>query len=364
MFENDPNVLYISLHRFDDGKYYPQGPAGAPTTVGHGAGEGYSVNVGWSQGKNKIGDAEYLMAFNQVVMPIATEFNPDLVFISAGFDAARGDPLGGCLVTPECYARLTHMLCGLAEGRVIMALEGGYNLTSISTSFAACAKVLLGEAPPPFSEELKRPHKGAMKDIRRTIAAHQAYWSFLTPVADEDNASRASPPIPTLETRVSAMSLTDELSSVDTSRIPAPVELSPSPLTPEPESSLEPMRAATLAATWYARKSPFSGHYRMVPLDAAQVDGVTWLVRYTVIPDTGEVYDRHFTFSCTKNRWRCIAMASWDPTAPPLRDEFDQVKTPVAWSTIGDWIPTSPHVKRGSPQVRRTTAGPATSLVL
>jgi hypothetical protein len=86
-------------------------------------------------------------------------------------------------VTPECYARLTHMLCGLAEGRVIMALEGGYNLTSISSSFAACAHVLLGGAPPRFDEPLKPPHPGAIDDINKTIEAHKHYWRHLIPLA-------------------------------------------------------------------------------------------------------------------------------------------------------------------------------------
>eukprot|EP00041_Stephanoeca_diplocostata_P034320 m.1162035 g.1162035 ORF g.1162035 m.1162035 type:complete len:505 (-) comp24501_c0_seq154:4496-6010(-) len=161
MFLEDPNVLYISIHRWEHGKgFYPTGDAGAPTTVGSGAGAGFSVNIGWNQGHNAVGDTEYLLAFSNVIMPIAMDFNPDLVFVSAGFDAARGDPLGGCDVTPEGYARMTHMLCGLAEGRVIMALEGGYNTTSISYSFAACARVLLGHPPPPFSEPLRRPHAG------------------------------------------------------------------------------------------------------------------------------------------------------------------------------------------------------------
>lgn len=62
-----------------------------------------------------MGDADYLYAFQQVVMPIATEFNPDLVIIAAGFDAAEGDMLGGCKVTPAGYAHMTHMLMSLAS---------------------------------------------------------------------------------------------------------------------------------------------------------------------------------------------------------------------------------------------------------
>jgi acetoin utilization deacetylase AcuC-like enzyme len=68
---------------------------------------------------------------------------PDLTIISAGFDAARGDPLGGCDITPEGYAHLTKQLMEVTpDGKVLLVLEGGYNLESISTSFAACVRVL------------------------------------------------------------------------------------------------------------------------------------------------------------------------------------------------------------------------------
>ncbi|RAL66505.1 hypothetical protein DID88_006195 [Monilinia fructigena] len=90
---------------------------------------------------------EYMAAFQDVVMPIAQEFNPDLVIISAGFDAAAGDELGGCFVSPACYSHMTHMLMSLANGRVAVCLEGGYNLSAISRSALAVAKTLMGEPP-------------------------------------------------------------------------------------------------------------------------------------------------------------------------------------------------------------------------
>ena len=64
-----------------------------------------------------------MYAFQRVIMPIALEFNPDLVIVSAGFDAAAGDTLGGCFVTPAGYAHMTHMLMCLAEGKVVVCLE-------------------------------------------------------------------------------------------------------------------------------------------------------------------------------------------------------------------------------------------------
>lgn len=65
-------------------------------------------------------------AFRRVVMPLAREYDPDIVLVSAGFDAAMGDELGECNVTPDGFARMTRMLAGLASGRIALALEGGY----------------------------------------------------------------------------------------------------------------------------------------------------------------------------------------------------------------------------------------------
>ncbi|KAL0396066.1 UNVERIFIED_CONTAM: Histone deacetylase 15 [Sesamum calycinum] len=102
--------------------------------------EGYCVNVPWSCGG--VGDNDYVFAFQQVVLPIASEFNPDFTIISAGFDAARGDPLGCCDVTPAGYAQMTHMCSALSGGKLLVILEGGYNLRSISSSATAVIKVL------------------------------------------------------------------------------------------------------------------------------------------------------------------------------------------------------------------------------
>ncbi|KAG5353769.1 hypothetical protein C0989_002552 [Termitomyces sp. Mn162] len=144
-FNDDPSVLYISLHRYEQGTFYPCGPFGGMQSCGEGPGLGYSVNIPWP-GRGMT-DADYIYAFQKIVMPIAMEFAPELVIISAGFDAAEGDDLGECHVSPAGYAHMTHMLAGLAGGRLVVALEGGYNLDSISRSALAVTNVLLGEAP-------------------------------------------------------------------------------------------------------------------------------------------------------------------------------------------------------------------------
>ncbi|XP_056284914.1 histone deacetylase 6 [Pseudoliparis swirei] len=177
LFEDDDSVLFISLHRYDNGTFFPSSEDAAPDRVGVSKGAGFNVNVAWSGGR--MGDSDYLAAFHSVVMPIATEFNPGLVLVSAGFDAARGDPLGGYHVTPEGYAHLTHMLLSLAGGRVLLILEGGYNLTSISDSMAMCTSVLLGDPPPPLVMPLPPPHHSAVATINEVIRHHAPYWMSL-----------------------------------------------------------------------------------------------------------------------------------------------------------------------------------------
>uniref|UniRef100_A0A670J652 Histone deacetylase n=1 Tax=Podarcis muralis TaxID=64176 RepID=A0A670J652_PODMU len=144
-FYSDPNVLYVSLHRYDNGNFFPG--SGAPEEVGSGMGVGYNVNIAWTGGVDPpIGDVEYLTAFRTVVMPIANEFSPDVVLVSAGFDAVEGhlSPLGGYSVTAKCFGHLTKQLMKLAGGRVVLALEGGHDLTAICDASEACVSALLG----------------------------------------------------------------------------------------------------------------------------------------------------------------------------------------------------------------------------
>ncbi|XP_066470093.1 histone deacetylase 6 isoform X2 [Tiliqua scincoides] len=176
MFEEDPSVLYVSLHRYDNGTFFPTSEDADYDQVGRGAGEGFTVNVPWNC--PRMGDSEYLAAFHQIVLPVGYEFNPELVLVSAGFDAARGDPLGGCLVTPECYAHMTHLLLGLAGGKMAVVLEGGYNLESISESMTMCTRSLLGD-PPPLLGRLKAPHPSALQSLAHVAAVHRKYWASL-----------------------------------------------------------------------------------------------------------------------------------------------------------------------------------------
>uniref|UniRef100_W5LGA0 Histone deacetylase n=1 Tax=Astyanax mexicanus TaxID=7994 RepID=W5LGA0_ASTMX len=155
-FYSDPNILYLSLHRYDDGNFFPG--SGAPDEVGSGPGLGFNVNMAFTGGlEPPMGDAEYLAAFRTVVMPIANEFAPDVVLVSSGFDAVEGhaSPLGGYRLTAKCFGYLTKQLMGLAGGRLVLALEGGHDLTAICDASEACVSALLGNEYPLFGEKTK-----------------------------------------------------------------------------------------------------------------------------------------------------------------------------------------------------------------
>ena len=176
-FYDDPNVLYVSLHVHEGGNFYPSGPFGDHLHCGYGEGLGKNVNIPWPT-KN-MGDAEYLFAFQHVIMPIATDFDPDLVIIAAGFDAAEGDQLGGCHVTPACYAHMTHMLMSLAKGKLLVCLEGGYNLQSISKSALAVTKTLVGEVPDRLDS--LRPQISAIETVHMVAMQQSRYWPAIYP---------------------------------------------------------------------------------------------------------------------------------------------------------------------------------------
>ncbi|XP_029428259.1 histone deacetylase 5 isoform X3 [Rhinatrema bivittatum] len=179
-FYSDPNVLYISLHRYDNGNFFPG--SGAPEEVGTGMGVGYNVNIAWTGGVDPpIGDVEYLSAFRTVVMPIAEEFSPEMVLVSAGFDAVEGhlSPLGGYSVTAKCFGHLTKQLMKLACGRVVLALEGGHDLTAICDASEACVSSLLGIELEPLNQSVlqQKPCLNAVTTLEKVIEIQSKHWS-------------------------------------------------------------------------------------------------------------------------------------------------------------------------------------------
>ncbi|MEK7300962.1 MAG: histone deacetylase, partial [Nitrospirota bacterium] len=138
-FEDDPSVLFFSTHQFP---HYPG--TGRESERGRGAGEGYTINVPMEAGE---GDDEYRAIFHKVLVPAAEAFRPELVIISAGFDAHKDDPLASMGLTESGYAELTGIVAGIAkkyaQGRILSSLEGGYNLTALAASVDAHVRGLL-----------------------------------------------------------------------------------------------------------------------------------------------------------------------------------------------------------------------------
>ena len=139
-FYSDPQVLYFSTHEYP---WYPfTGPA---EETGKGAGEGYNVNVPLEAG---LGDNEYLQVFNEVLAPVATRFQPDLVIVSAGYDAHWQDTISNMTLTTMGFARMTKIIKAISDefcrGHLIFTLEGGYNRTALAYSVAATLELLMG----------------------------------------------------------------------------------------------------------------------------------------------------------------------------------------------------------------------------
>ncbi|OGP69088.1 MAG: histone deacetylase [Deltaproteobacteria bacterium RBG_13_47_9] len=178
-FYQESKVLYFSVHRY--GFFYPG--TGAATEVGKGKGEGYNVNVPLSTG---AGDAEYGNIFEKILKPIALEYEPQLVLVSAGFDTHHNDPLGGMEVTEKGYVRMTQILMGIAEavcqGKLVMTLEGGYDVSAQSRAIKAVLKEM-AQASPFDSEDLLEKENANDPRIERFILQlkdlQRPYWKNL-----------------------------------------------------------------------------------------------------------------------------------------------------------------------------------------
>jgi acetoin utilization deacetylase AcuC-like enzyme len=171
LFEDDPNVLYVSTHQYP---FYPG--TGAATEVGRGAGAGRTLNLPFPGG---FGDAEFARAFDEIVVPIVRQFAPEFVLVSAGFDCDGRDPLGGLDVTPAgvtMMARACHRLAAeTARGRIVAVLEGGYDLDAISDGVAAVLDVLRGgTSAPPLATGDARRADGVLARVR---SAQSPYWT-------------------------------------------------------------------------------------------------------------------------------------------------------------------------------------------
>jgi len=140
-FEEDPNVLFVSLHQWP---LYPG--TGAASEIGRGAGAGATLNLALPPGS---GDEVYGEAFRRAVLPAIDAHRPELVLVSAGFDAHARDPLAQMELSSEAYGAMASALVERAEalghGRVAFVLEGGYDLRALEASVAATARAASGE---------------------------------------------------------------------------------------------------------------------------------------------------------------------------------------------------------------------------
>uniref|UniRef100_A0A914N924 histone deacetylase n=1 Tax=Meloidogyne incognita TaxID=6306 RepID=A0A914N924_MELIC len=181
-FESDPNCLYLSLHRHDNGNFFPG--TGAVTEIGIGAGKGTTVNIPFSG--DIMGDAEYLAAWRVLVLPLLDAFKPEFVLVSAGFDATKGHAaaLGGYNLTPKLFGYLTRTLRQFANGRVVLALEGAHipqyvmQRRNALCSTESAAADFVGQLSSETLEQI--PNQSAQETIQKVIAVHKKHWPCLT----------------------------------------------------------------------------------------------------------------------------------------------------------------------------------------
>jgi acetoin utilization deacetylase AcuC-like enzyme len=162
-FYDDPAVLYFSTHQYP---FYPG--TGRIDEVGVGKGIGTNVNVplpAW------CGDEEYSQVFQQVLVPLAHRFQPQLILVSAGYDAHWLDPIGSMQLSVSGFAQMVQILKRLAlelcQGRLVFALEGGYHIPALARSIKATLEVLLGEVE--IDDPLGKPPQGRKAPAVETI---------------------------------------------------------------------------------------------------------------------------------------------------------------------------------------------------
>lgn len=139
IFYGDGSVLFFSTHQFP---WYPG--TGDPSETGAGAGAGKTINCPFPAG---AGREQIIGAFEHQLLPVARDFRPDLILISAGFDSRAGDPLGLFRLTDDDFRDLTLLMINLAaehcNGRLVSVLEGGYSLEGLALAGEAHVRALL-----------------------------------------------------------------------------------------------------------------------------------------------------------------------------------------------------------------------------
>jgi acetoin utilization deacetylase AcuC-like enzyme len=153
IFYAEPRVLYVSSHAYP---FYPG--TGALAEIGEGPGRGFNLNLPLPHG---AGDQEYTRAYREIVEVVGRAFDPELVLVSAGFDAHEGDPLANMRLTRTGYAELTAVCLGVASGtargRVVFVLEGGYGASGLAQAGTAVTEGLMNDAVKPAAAPPAEP---------------------------------------------------------------------------------------------------------------------------------------------------------------------------------------------------------------
>jgi acetoin utilization deacetylase AcuC-like enzyme len=174
MFYTDPTVQFLSVHQHP---FYPG--TGAADEIGAGAGLRTTVNVPLPAG---CGDREYIAVFDELLVPTMRSFAPDIIFVSAGFDAHTADPLASMELSTAGYAAIARRVCRLAEevceGRLVAVLEGGYDLVGLGDGVAAMVGAM-ESVQEPTAPAIERPEPGviapgARSAIERARRAREA----------------------------------------------------------------------------------------------------------------------------------------------------------------------------------------------
>lgn len=166
-FYEDPSVLYFSTHQHP---FYPG--TGYWNEVGSGSGEGYTINIPLPAGS---GDEEYRACFEEILVPAMRRFQPQMILVSAGYDAHFADPLAGMMLSVAGYYNLAKTIWELGQelcnGRVVFALEGGYRLDALAWAVLSCLDAMMGYdcQPDPVGAAPLRPHSYNVEPLLRTI---------------------------------------------------------------------------------------------------------------------------------------------------------------------------------------------------
>jgi acetoin utilization deacetylase AcuC-like enzyme len=176
-FYDMDRVLYVSVHEYP---HYPG--SGRIDEIGAGPGAGYTVNVPLPPGQ---GDGDYEAVLERVVRPIALQYLPELVLVSAGFDIARGDPLADMNVSAAGFAHMTEALLAISDaccpGRLVFALEGGYELRALAGGVSAVLTQLAGGGgkESEAQHDPSRPSAQTHAVIGAVLATLRPYWKSL-----------------------------------------------------------------------------------------------------------------------------------------------------------------------------------------